>query len=177
MSDTPLGHALGNQNAPVVVEEWADFQCPFCRRFFEGAGRALRKTYVANGKALFVFHNFPFLGPESLLAAEAAECAGEQGRFWDYHDKLFEEQQGENQGGFRPARLDRFAADLGLDVLSFDHCLQSQQCEPKVQRELDAGEQLGVSWTPTIIVNGVRLPGVPSWDELRAVIDSQAQAA
>lgn len=82
------GNVLGRPDAPVEIELWADFQCPACRAFALGPGRQLEETLIAQGRAKLAWRNFAFLGPESLWAAEAAACAGEQGQFWAYHDTL-----------------------------------------------------------------------------------------
>jgi protein-disulfide isomerase len=97
---TSLDKSIGSADAPVVVVEYGDFQCPYCQQFATGTGRQIKQNFVDKGQVRFVFRHLAFIGAESLWAAEAAECANEQGRFWDYHDKLFEEQGGENVGAF-----------------------------------------------------------------------------
>lgn len=171
-------NTLGNPNAPVRIDVWDDFQCPFCRKFAENQGKVLRQSYIPNGQVQLVYHPFPSLGPESVLAAQAAECAATQGRFWDYHDKLFAEQREENSGWFNLNHLDHWAADLGLDVSSFAHCLDQGDQADQVLASLEQGKLQGVSWTPTVYVNDQKLPGVPSWPELEQAIRSAgAQAA
>ena len=115
---------LGSPAAKVMVVEYGDFQCPFCGKFFKTAGQQLKETYLKSGKAAFVWRDFAFLGEESIRAAEAARCAGEQGKFWEYHDYLFnyiwdnyysKNISGENVGAFSDRNLKSFAATLGLD--------------------------------------------------------------
>lgn len=99
-----------------------------------------------------------FLGEESQWAAEAAECAGEQAKFWEYHDALFANQKGENQGAFSKDNLKKFAADLNLDTAKFNECLDSSKFADKVKKSNDDAAQLGVSSTPTILLNGIYIP-------------------
>lgn len=170
-------NAQGNSNAPVVVDVWEDFQCPYCRRFAEGPEKVLRQTLVPTGQVRLVFHNFAFLGPESVWAAEAAECAAKQGRFWDYQDKLFAEQHGENAGWFNRDNLIRFASELGLDVPGFTQCLDQGSEGNEVLAEYEQGKLRGVSGTPTVFVNGRKLRGVPSWEELHRAIEHASPRA
>lgn len=163
----------GDPNAPVVVEVYADFQCPWCRRFTLGPERRLEEEYVRRGEVLLVFRHFAFLGEESRWAAEAAECANEQGRFWDYHDKLFEEQSGENVGTFRKENLKRFAAELGLDTQQFNQCLDSGKYAVKVQEETLEGRRRGVRGTPTVFVNGRLVERAGRYEVLREAIEAE----
>jgi len=120
----------------------------------------------------FVFRHFAFLGDESRWAAEAAECANEQGRFWDYYEKLFAEQAGENVGTFSLENLKRFAAELGLDTKRFNQCLDSGKYSAKVQRETLQGRQEGVRGTPTVFVNGRLVEDGGDYAALRAAIEA-----
>ena len=121
--------------------------------------RQLEDKYVKTGQMKFVYRYMAFLGQESQWAAEAAECAGEQGKFWDYHDTLFANQKGENQGAFSKDNLKKFAADLKLDTTKFNECLDSGKYTDKVKKSNDDAAQLGVSSTPTVLVNGIFIPG------------------
>lgn len=111
-----------------------------------------------------------FLGQESIWAAEAAKCAQDQNQFWAYHDKLFNEQQGENSGAFTKANLKRFAADLHLDTQQFDSCLDADKYLQDVQNERQTGQQMGVNSTPTFFINGQKYEGVLSYDRLSAIV-------
>jgi len=163
-------NAMGERSAPVTIEEWGDFQCPACRVFATGAEPQLRTAYVATGKVRFVFHNFAFIGPESTWAAEATECAGEEGRFFDLHDRLYALQRGENTGAFTKLNLLKVARDLGLSV-GFDACLTGDRYAQRVRADTAAGQQKGVSATPTFFVNGRKIEGSLSFEQLRAIID------
>jgi protein-disulfide isomerase len=161
----------GAATAQVLVEEFADFQCPACRRFFEGTARQLEQEYVSTGKVRFVFRHYAFLGQESRWAAEAAECANDQGRFWDYYDKLFTEQGGENVGVFGKQNLQRFAVELGLESASFNQCLASGQSAPRVQADFTEGANRAVRGTPAVFVNGRSVDRGSDYTILRAAIE------
>jgi len=120
--------------------------------------RQLEDKYVKTGKIKFVYRVMSFLGEESQWAAEAAECAGEQSKFWEYHDAIFANQKGENQGAFSKDNLKQFAADLKLDTAKFNQCLDSGKYTDKVKKSNDDASKLGVSSTPTILLNGIYIP-------------------
>ncbi|MES2416406.1 MAG: thioredoxin domain-containing protein [Patescibacteria group bacterium] len=139
---------LGNGNAEITVIEYADFQCPFCGRFHKDAEATILNNYVKNGSVSFVYRDFAFLGDESVKSAEAARCADEQGKFWEYHDYLFTHQKGENQGHFSNTNLKSFASELGLNSTAFNKCLDSDKYQQIVIDETNAGSQAGVEGTP-----------------------------
>lgn len=158
---------MGNPDAAIVVEEFSDFQCIACYRFWSNFESEFIEKYVATGDVLFKYVPFSFIGDESFQAAEAALCAEEQGRFWDYHDMLFLNWNGENVGNFSDRRLVAFAGELGLDENSFQTCLSSNRHNAEVQEGLRYGRSLGVNATPTFTVNGTVVFG----DTLFATID------
>jgi cyclophilin family peptidyl-prolyl cis-trans isomerase len=121
-------------------------------------GRQLENQYIKTGKLRFVYRYMAFLGDESQWAAEAAECAAEQGEFWDYHDKLFASQNGENQGAFSKDNLKKLAADLALDTAKFNQCFDSGKYTAKIKKSNDDAGQFGVNSTPTIFMNGIYIP-------------------
>ena len=167
---TVSANAMGESSAPVTIEEWGDFQCPACRVFATGVEPQVRTTYVATGKVRFIFRHLAFLGPESTWAAEATECAGEEGRFFDLHDRLYALQRGENTGAFTKLNLQKIARDLGLSA-GFDACLTGDRYGQRIRAETLAGQQKGVSATPTFFINGRKVEGSLSFDQLRAIID------
>lgn len=174
------GRTRGADDAPVTIIEFADFQCPNCRRFAENAGSQIEEEYVANDLVRVEFRNMAFIGSESVLAAEAAQCANDQGMFWEYHDKLFEEQGGENSGAFSASRLKRFAGELGLDQASFDACLDNGTHQQMVLDETDAARDAGVESTPWLFINGEVVKGAQSFDVFQEVIErklNEAEAA
>ena len=164
---------IGNPSAKVVVVEYGDFQCPFCGRFFETTETQLRETYIKQGKAVFVWRDFAFLGEESIRASEAARCAGEQGKFWEYHDKLFSSQNGENQGAFNDAKLKQFASALGLKTTAFASCFDSNKYRASVLKDTEEGKVVGVSGTPTTFVNGEIVHGAVVYDTFKNMIERE----
>lgn len=115
------------------------------------------KQYVDTGKVRFVWHDFAWIGDESRLSAQGARCAGRQGRFWEYHDHLYNNQRGENRGQFAAANLKAFAAEVKLDTAAFATCLDAAAEVPALQEELRAWRAAGINSTPTLMVNGQRV--------------------
>lgn len=120
----------------------------------------------------FGYLNFAFLGDESQWSAEAAECAGDQNKFWDFHDYLFSHQNGENKGTFSKDNLKAFAADLGLDTDAFNTCLDTGKYTQLVKDQTSLGQQLGISSTPTFAINGQAIVGAQSFDTFKQKIDA-----
>ena len=164
---------LGSPAAKVVLIEYGDFQCPFCGRFAKTTEKQIIETYVKTGKAAFVWRDFAFLGEESFRTAEAARCAGEQGKFWGYHDYLFNNQRGENEGAFADANLKSFAATLGLDQNKFNSCLDSEKYKKAVDDSTAAGQSVGVNGTPATFVNGKLISGAQPFSVFQKVIDEE----
>lgn len=180
--DRPLvdGRAMGNPEAPVLVEVFEDFQCPVCRTYSQEIEPQVVDAYVASGDVYYVFRQYPFLDDgaprkESDQAANASMCAAEQGRFWDYHDMLFTNWEGENQGAFNDRRLVAFAEALGLDMQAFNQCFDANTYLDEINSDLQTGQELGVSGTPSVFVNGrILTPGrVPSFEEIAAAVDAE----
>ncbi len=131
----------------------------------------IENTYVKEGKVRFVYRDYAFLGEESTKSAEAARCAGDQEKFWDYHDYLFTHQNGENHGAFSNPNLKSFAKTLGLDESKFNQCLDSQKYAKAVADEAAAGTKAGVSGTPKgfILVNGKVVSTIDGAEQLATV--------
>ncbi len=132
----------------------------------------LAPGYIETGKAKIVYNNFPIIGPESVAAAQAAECAADQNKFWAYGDYLFAHQGAENSGAFSVDNLKAFAAQLGLNTLTFNACFDSGKYAGLVQQQFQEGQQRGVQATPTFFINGQKYEGVLSYDQLAALIDA-----
>ena len=165
-------HFKGDPNAPVTIIEFADFQCPYCGRFFAETKPQIDEQYMQSGKVRFAYFNFAFLGPESNWAAEAAECAADQDKFWEYHDKLYDSQSGENQGAFNKANLKKFAEELGLDTSAFNECLDSGKYTQLIQDESSMASSIGVRSTPTFLINGQAVVGAQPFEIFQQTIDS-----
>ncbi len=171
------GYILGDPAAPVVITAWEDFQCPICKAANASTLSGIEEAYVSTGKAQLVFRQFPFLGAESLSAAEASQCAADQDAFWNYHDALFTAQGAENSGVFSAAKLKEIAASLGLDTGAFNACVDSGEHSDSVAAEKAEGESLGVNSTPTIFVNGERVPDWRDYNGFAAMIDAALTTA
>ena len=178
------GRIEGNPDAPVTIIEYADYQCPVCGRYDSEFAPAIRDEYIETGIVSFEFRNFAFLGPESIQAAEAAECAADQGLFWEYHDILFQKQDGENRGAFAEDRLKDFAREIAdahddreFDTAAFDECLDSGVKRELIEAQTNEGIAAGVEATPTFFINGQGIRGLPrSLDDLRQVIEAARTA-
>lgn len=152
-------YPLGNPAAPVTMVEYADYQCPYCRQFFENVWPQLEFTYVDTGLVQFIFRDLAFLGQDSVTAAEATRCAGDQGQFWTFHDYLFNHQGSENSGWADAANEKLFAAALGLDTARFGLCLDYGKYAQAVQASNNQAAARDVNGTPTAFINGAEVYG------------------
>jgi protein-disulfide isomerase len=164
--DPTVGFARGAREAPVTIVEFSDFQCPYCRSVV-----ATLKDVAARypDRVRWVFRDFPLenLHPEAPLAHEAARCAGDQGKFWPYHDLLFAETN------LTPDALKQYAAQVGLEASAFAQCLESRRHRAAVAADVAAGAQLGVTGTPTFFINGRPLVGNLPLAEFQRVIERE----
>ncbi len=153
------GNTLGDANAPVTMEVYADLQCPACGQFDRTSLKEIEDKYVNTGKVKVVFNHFAFIGDESTRAAEATECANDQGKFWLFVDTLYNNQAGENQGAFSDANLGKFAQQLGLDMDKYRACMSNHTHLAKIQTSTQTGSARGVNSTPTLFINGQMVRG------------------
>ncbi|HTP10925.1 MAG TPA: thioredoxin domain-containing protein [Anaerolineae bacterium] len=168
-----IGNSLGDANAPVQLEVYADFQCPICGQFDRGTLKQIEDKYVNNGKVRIIFNHFAFIGNESTRAAEASECANAQGKFWQYADTLFNNQAGENQGAFSDANLEKFAQQVGLDMTQYKTCMDQDTYLGKIQTSSLGAQQRGVDSTPTLFINGQKVVGNISLAQFESIAGSQ----
>jgi len=167
---------IGDDNAPVTIIEFSDFQCPFCRRFYTQTLPQIKSTYIDTGKVKFVYRDFPLsFHPGAQPAAEAGECADEQGKFWELHDKIFDEQgkQGTGTVQFSSTDLKQWAADIGLDTGKFNECLDTGKYRSEVQADFSAGGAAGVTGTPGFIINGKPLTGAQPFTVFQQIIEAE----
>ncbi len=175
---TPDGDPyVGSPQAPVTINEFGDFQCPFCGEFARETEPRIVAAYVVPGKARIVWHTLAFLGPESALAGRAAWCAQDQGKFWAYFALLYGHQGAENSGAFAPARLEALARDAALDIGAFRTCLGSEQSLAGIRAGTRAARQLGVTVTPTFFINGRRATGALGFSQMAPIIDAALAGA
>lgn len=150
------GSTKGDPNAQVKVAVYSDFECPACKSFAESFGRQVDEQYVKTGKILFEYKHYPLPQhePGATYAANAAECAADQGKFWEMHDYLFQEQGKQGAQTFTLGRLRSMGEALGLDTGNFNSCLSRQEFQEKITADTREARQLGVNATPTFFVNG-----------------------
>jgi protein-disulfide isomerase len=173
------GQHLGDSSALVKIDVWEDFQCSSCRFYSINIEPQIIQNYIETGKVYYTFHFYPLIdggntSGESHHSANAALCAADQGHFWDYHDILFTNWNGENQGSFSDEHLVAFAENLRLDMKSFNQCFQANSYANFIDQDMLAGKTAGVHGTPSVFVNGQLLtPGfIPSYDQISAAIDT-----
>lgn len=165
------GNAMGDPDAPVKIVEYSDFQCVYCRLFSTQVEPAIVDAYVATGKVYFVYRSLgDWLGPESQTAAEAAYCAGDQAKFWEYHDILFANQ---NQERFFLARLEAFGRALNLNVEEFRSCLDTGKYRDKTLQDRADGESVGVQGTPSFLINETLVSGNQSFEVFQEYIEAE----
>lgn len=157
--------SIGPVDAPVVIVEFSDFNCAFCRRFHDTTLQPLLERYA--GQIRFVYRDFAILGETSFTSAIAAECADDQGRFWDYHDLLFA-----NQGQFGRDSLLRYAEQMSLDMDQFTTCLDEQTHLDDVRADTAAAQQIGARGTPTFLINDQIVVGAQPFEVFAQIIDS-----
>lgn len=168
----------GNSNAKVTIIEFADFRCPFCEQFFTQTETQIFKDYVDTGKVKFAFRNFAFLGPASVTAADAVECANDQGKFWDYHDYLYKNQPSESDTSmYNTDTLTQAAVTLGMNGDTFRACLDGKKDEAKANADLADGQKAGVSGTPSFFINGISLVGAEPYSSFKTLIDQELTKA
>jgi protein-disulfide isomerase len=160
--------AIGPADAPVLIVEFSDFQCSFCGRFARETLGQILDSY--GDRVRFVFRSFPLLSihPQAQKAAEAAQCANDQGKFWEYHDLLFQNQQALDEES-----LKGYARQLDLDMAAFTDCLDTERHFTEVQHDLTDGQSYGVTGTPTFFINGRLLRGAQPFSAFQAVIDEE----
>ncbi|HEX6368124.1 MAG TPA: DsbA family protein [Longimicrobium sp.] len=165
------GISKGQPNAPVVIMEFADFQCPACGQF-ASFSEPLVKDYIDNGTVRFVWYDFPLveIHPNAMLASRAGRCANDQNQFWPYHDYVFGQQGQWSEQKDPTSRFIDYAEQVGLDREVFAQCLRSDKYQKEVSESRQLGTTLGVSGTPTLFINGKRVPETPGtraeWDAL-----------
>ncbi|MCV0398606.1 MAG: DsbA family protein [Nitrosarchaeum sp.] len=175
----------GNDDAPITIIEFSDFQCPFCARFHIQTLPLLLENYIDAGKAKLVYRDFPIQGihPNAIPAAAAAECADEQGKYWEYHDKLFENQNQWNQleTPDAVAVFGQYAKEIELNQEQFDVCLNTGKYIDEIRKDLDDGREYGVSGTPGFFIGNeelgfVELKGAQPFENFQKVLDLQLNA-
>jgi protein-disulfide isomerase len=160
---------LGNPNAKVVIVEFSDLQCPFCKRFHEDTFLEIVDNYVDNGQVVFYYRHFPLAFHENAeSAAWAVNCAGEQGKYWDMIAKMFE-----NQSDLSNEAILKYAKELKLDPENLSACMEDISKQKEVTLDSAAGTQYGVSGTPSFFVNGHKLVGAQPYSSFKEIIEAE----
>ena len=166
---------LGDVQAPVTIFIFSDYQCPFCGKFFKETELLIRQNYVDTGKVKMVYKDLAFLGPESVAAAQAAECARDQKKYWQYHDALFEAeiQDGQEQNGNLNKELfEKIASDLKMNLDEFSSCLNSSKYAAEVNKDIEEGKSVMERMsTPTIFIDDKMIQGAYPYDVFSQAID------
>jgi protein-disulfide isomerase len=167
------GISVGRPDAPVVIYEFADFQCPGCGQFASMVAPLIKERLVEPGKVRFVYYDFPLIDihGNAFLASRAGRCANEQGRFWEFHDIIYGQQSRWASASDPTDQFVQYAQQAGADAGAFETCLRSDKYQREISESMELGRSLGVQGTPTLIVNGRRLGETPSFAELNRLVD------
>lgn len=167
---------LGDPSAPITMVEFSDYGCPFCRLYSSSAFPELKADYIDTGKIYYVFKDFPVVSshPQAVIAAHAAECAGEQNKYWDMHGKLFATpDEWDTTEDVARSNFTRYAEVLGLDVNAFNQCIDQQRFADEIAQDFSEGRTLGLAGTPSFIINGKLLQGARPIEQLRPLLDRE----
>ena len=174
VDDDPV---LGNASAKVTIIEFGDYQCPSCRLFWREIEPRLKKEYVDTGKVKLVFRDFPIkeIHPDATAAAMAAQCAADQGKYWEYHDRIFREQDKgtDDVVRFKAADLKKWGAAIRLDATAFNACVDSARYQDEVAKDYADGIAVGIQGTPTFFINGRLVGGAQSFPVFKKIIDEE----
>lgn len=168
---------LGNADAPITIVEFGDYQCFYCNKFFHDTEDQIYENYIKTGKAKMIFKDFTIIGQDSVVAAHAAQCANEQGKFWEYHDTLYNNWDGENNGWASAENQLTFAQGVGLDTAKFSECMSSEKYTQQIKASSNDAQSLGLSGTPGFFVIGpnnkiVKIPGAQPYDVFVNILES-----
>ena len=183
ISSTFMGNGspiLGNPNAPVTLIEFGDYQCHFCNVHFHNTEHSLIENYVQTGKVKMIFKDFTIIGPDSVNAAHGAHCANEQGQFWNYHDVLYNNWTGENNGWASSDNLLRFAQEIELDIDQWTECMLDGKYEQTIAASSQDARDLGITGTPAFFVIGpdntiTKISGAQPYEKFEQVFNSELE--
>lgn len=170
---TPEGyHYLGDPNAPVTILEFSDFLCTACAFHVEETEPQIIEAYVASGRARIVYRHLLQLGEASLRAAEAAECAGDQGKFWEMRNAIYRNQVSLYTTSDFDAALAYLAQTIDLDTNAYSVCMQSRMHRPRIEADFRAAQEAGIRSRPVFDINGRRLVGARPFEDFQEIIDN-----
>ena len=166
---------LGDPSAPITILEWGDYQCTFCYRFHQSSLNIILEEYIDSGKINLVFKDFPLNGADSILGAEATYCAGDQGKYWAFHNELYSNWAGERTGWINYDSLNQFAKSVNLELDEFTTCLEEHKYKQKVLEIEKFGKELGIDATPSFLIFNdkkiIKITGNQPIDAFRQAID------
>ena len=165
------GTSRGSLDAPVTIIVYSDFQCGLCQKFALTTEKDLERVYIETGKVRLIYKHFVVEGNESLLAAEASECAAEQNKFWPYYDLLMQAHFSPSREDVTLATLQEFAQTVGLNMDTFNDSMNSGKFKDKINRDAEEGAAAGVTGTPTFFVNGIPGKGDAPFDAFQKIIE------
>ena len=160
-------HFDGDPNAPVTLVEFADFNCGYCGKWALETLPQIRENYVDTGKVQIAYVNYPVFGGSSVAAAQASECAGQQDKFWEYHNELY----GSQGTDFTADALIDLAGEMGMDTAAFEQCIADFP-EGPIENDMLLGQAVGVRGTPAFLINGIAVPGALPYEQFEQVIES-----
>jgi len=169
---------LGNLDAPITLVEFGDYQCFFCNKFFHDTEERLFQNYVDTGKVKVIFKDFTIIGPDSINAAHGAHCANEQEKFWEYHDILYNNWTGENNGWAASENLLAFANQINLDIVEWSQCMLDKRYQQTITSSSNDARTLGLTGTPGFFVIGpdnavTKIPGAQPYDVFEKIFESE----
>jgi len=171
---------LGDPNASITLVEFGDYQCYFCNQFFHTTKDDLFKNYVETGKVKVIFKDFTIIGADSITAAHAAHCADDQGKFWEYHDTLYNHWTGENNGWASSENLLQFAGDVELDIDEFSNCMLDSKHTSIIANSNQDAKDLGLTGTPAFFIIGpdnkiTKIEGAQPYDVFERIFNSELE--
>jgi protein-disulfide isomerase len=168
-NDDPM---LGDENAPVTIVEFSEFQCPFCKRYSEMTLNQIKEKYIDTGKVKYYFRDIPLMfHPQANDAAKAANCAIEQEKYWEMHDKIFEHQSEWSGNSEVVQLLATYAKEIGLDIPKWEECVADQATMDEITADSKTATILGVTGTPTFFVNGEKMVGAQPFVNFETLIE------
>jgi protein-disulfide isomerase len=165
-------NTTGAENAPVTIVEYSDFNCGYCRQFYNTTFQQVIDEYVKNGTVKVSYKHYPFLADSSLPKAQVAECAAQQGKFWDVHNVLFAGQIGGNTADELAKQAVALAPSIGMDAASFDACMKDQSVVARILKDAEEARGVGITGTPSFLINGKLLVGAQPFAAFRLAIES-----
>lgn len=170
---------IGNPSSPISILEWGDYQCTFCYRFHMSSFNVILDEYINSGRANFVFKDFPLNGPDSVFAAEAAYCAEDQDKYWQYHDELYTNWGGEKTGWITVDSLNEFATTVDLEIDEFNSCINEHKYRQRVLELEKFGKEIGIDATPSFLIFNdekiIKIRGNQPVDVFRKAIEELEQ--